>query len=257
MRATSLPSGLKILVGVVLALLSVGASAPPPDAHEIVRRSDQALRGKTLQGSAQMTVKTQDWERTLDMDFWSVNPDKTFIRITAPTKEAGTATLRVESNMWNYIPKVERVIKIPPSLMLQPWMGSDFSNDDLVKESSLVKDYTHTIEGEVVEGGVACYRVVALPKPDAPVVWGRLVVTIGKSDYLPRKQEFYSEKGTLQKVLTYSDIQSVDGRAYPLLWKMVSVTKAGHETLLRYRDLRFDRSLDDAIFTQRNLRQRF
>ena len=202
-----------------------------------------------------MTVRTPDWERTLEMDYWTVNPDKSFILITSPAKEAGTSTLRLKSNMWNYLPKVERVIKIPPSLMLQPWMGSDFTNDDLVKESSLVNDYTHKIVGEVVEGGDACYQVLATPKPDAPVVWGKLVLAIRKSDSLPRKEEFYDEKGKLRKVLTYEDIRNAGGRNYPMRWKMVSVTKPGHETVLVYSDLKFDQRIPNRIFTQRNMKR--
>jgi outer membrane lipoprotein-sorting protein len=247
---------LPFLVLALTLTCSIGR-AQKLDPHELVRRSDQALRGKSLEGKASMTVRTPDWERTLQMDFWMVNPDRTFIRITAPAKEAGTATLRIGTNMWNYLPTVERVIKIPPSLMLQPWMGSDFTNDDLVKESSLVNDYTHRIEGEVREGGDACYRVVATPKPDAPVVWGKQVLAIRKSDYLPRKQEFYDEKGQLRKVLTYGDIRMVDGRNYPLRWTMVSVSKPGHETVLVYSDLRFDRRIPARIFSRENLKREF
>lgn len=241
----------------VLAPIAPGAYAAPPDAHELVVKTDQALRGKTQQGKASMTVRTPDWERTLEMEYWSVNPDKSFIRITAPAKEEGIATLRIESSMWNYLPKVERVIKIPPSLMLQPWMGSDFTNDDLVKESSLVHDYTHEIVGEVEEGGDACYRVLATPKPDAPVVWGKLMLVIRKSDALPRKEEFYDEKGKLNKVLSYEDIRDAGGRNYPMRWKMVSVTKPGHETVLEYSDLQFDHRIPERIFTQENMKRPF
>ncbi len=127
--------------------------AATPDALEIVTRCDQALKGKSQIGKASMTVRRPEWERTLEMDYWSVNPDKAFILITAPAKEEGTATLRIGSNMWLYMPHVERTIKVPPSLMLQPWMGSDFTNDDLVRESSLVHDYTHKITGEATVAG--------------------------------------------------------------------------------------------------------
>ena len=249
-------SCLLVALAALLLISSLGYGEQP-DAHELVAKTDLALRGKTQQGKASMTVRTPDWERTLEMDYWSVNPDKSFILITAPAKEAGTSTLRIESNMWNYLPKVERVIKIPPSLMLQPWMGSDFTNDDLVKESSLVNDYTHNIVAEVVEGGDACYQVLATPKPDAPVVWGKLVLAIRKSDYLPRKEEFYDEKGKLRKVLTYEDIRRAGGRNYPMRWKMVSVTKPGHETVLVYSDLKFDLRIPDRVFTQRNMKRPF
>ncbi len=183
----------------VLLLCGAAARAAEPDALTVARKCDAALKGKSQHGTASMTVRTPEWQRTLVMTFWYDYPEKTFIRITAPAKDAGTGTLRLGSSMWTYLPMVERVIKIPPSLMLQSWMGSDFTNDDLVKESSLPIDYTHRIEGETVEDGDPCYRLVATPKPDAAVVWGKLVLLIRKSDFLPRREEYYDEHGALIK----------------------------------------------------------
>jgi outer membrane lipoprotein-sorting protein len=239
-----------------LAVLVGGAAGPaPPDATEIARRSDEALKGQTQQATVSMTVKTPDWQRTLELESWYANPDRMFIRVTGPAKEAGTGTLRIGTNMWNYLPQVERVIKIPPSLMLQSWMGSDFTNDDLVKESSLVEDYTHEIAGEAIEGGDDCYRLVATPKPDAPVVWGKLVLWIRKADYLPRKEEYYGERGDLRKVLAFDDVRRAGDRDYPMTWTMTSVTKPGHETTLVYDHLEFDRPIPDRVFTQQNLKR--
>ena len=141
--------------------------------------------------------------------------------------------------------------------MLQSWMGSDFTNDDLVREGSLEKDYEHRIDGETTQDGDPCYRIVSTPRPKAPVVWGHLVLFVRKHDSLPRREEYYDEKGILQKVLTFEDIRRVDGRLYPLRWEMVSVTKAGHETLLVYSNLRFDRPIAASVFTQENLQQPF
>ena len=191
------------------------------------------------------------------MESWYANPDRTFIRITAPAKEAGTATLRLGQNMWNYLPQVERVIKIPPSLMLQPWMGSDFSNDDLVKESSLVTDYTHEVTGEETVGGDRCYRLVATPTPDAPVVWSRLVLWIRVSDYVPRREEYYGENGDLRKVLSFDEVARAGDRPYPMRWTMTSITKPGHETVLAFHAIEFDRPIPDRIFTQQNLKRTF
>jgi outer membrane lipoprotein-sorting protein len=248
-----------VVAGLCL-LLTISAPillAQQPNADEIVRRGEYAVRGKTQVGNVAMTVKTPDWQRTLEMRYWTVNPDKTFIRVIAPAKEAGTATLRLGTNMWNYLPSVERTIKIPPSLMLESWMGSDFTNDDLVRESSLVKDYDHHIDGEMVEDGDACYRIIATAKPDAPVVWDRIVLYVRKSDAIPRREEYYDEKGRLQKMLTFEDIRETSGRLYPMRWKMVSVSKPGHETLLQISKLTLDRPIPDSVFTQENLRQPF
>jgi hypothetical protein len=244
------------VLAVLLATVPAWAQQKP-DAHKLIQKTDRALRGKTQRGKASMTVRTPDWTRTLEMEYWSVNPDKTFILITAPAKEEGTSTLRLVTNMWNYLPQVERVIKIPPSLMLQSWMGSDFTNDDLVKESSLVNDYTHEIVGETTEEGDACWRVVAHPKPDAAVVWGKLVLLVRKSDALPRKEEYYDEKGKLQKSLSFGDFRRLSDRIYPMRWSMVSVTKPGHETTLVYHSLEFDRSIPSRVFTQQNMKRQF
>jgi outer membrane lipoprotein-sorting protein len=249
----------RALAVAALVLFAAGAAAwaDEPEALSIARKCDAALKGKTQHGGASMTVRTPEWQRTLEMTFWYDYPDKTFIRITAPAKDAGTGTLRLGSNMWTYLPSVERVIKIPPSLMLQAWMGSDFTNDDLVKESSLVTDYTHRIEGETTEDGDPCYRLIATPKPNAAVVWGKLIVLVRKADYLPRREEFYNEQGKLEKTLYFGDIRRVGSRNYPMRWRMVSHNKPGHETTLVFSRLEFDRPVPANVFTRQNLERRF
>ncbi len=159
--------------------------------------------------------------------------------------------------MWTYLPSVERVIKIPPSLMLQSWMGSDFTNDDLVKESSLPTDYVHRIDAETTEDGDACYRLVATPKPNAPVVWGKLVLLIRKSDFLPRREEFYDDGGALVKTLYFDQIRKIGSRSYPMHWRMVSHNKPGHETTLTFSSLEFDKAVSADIFTHQNLKRHF
>ena len=231
------------------------ASVPLPDPTTLARRADQALRGRTQHARLSMTVITPDWQRTLEVESWYVSPGRTFIRITAPAKEAGTATLRLGSDMWNYLPQVERAIKLPPSLMLEPWMGSDFSNDDLVKESSLVDDYTHRIDGEQEVAGDSCYKLVATPKPGAPVVWGRLVVWVRTSDAVPRKEEYYDERGTLRKTLAFDEVRDVGDRPYPMRWTMTSVAKPGHQSVLAFHSIVFDGPIPDRIFTQQNLKR--
>jgi outer membrane lipoprotein-sorting protein len=246
---------MKIPLLVLLAATAIAADNP--EALAIAKKCDAALKGKSQYGHATMTVHRPEWQRSLDMTFWYRYPNDTFIRITAPAKEAGSGTLRLGTNMWMYLPSVERVIKIPPSLMLQAWMGSDFTNDDLVKESSLVDDYTHRITGETVEDGDACYRLEATPKPSAAVVWGKLVLLIRKSDYLPRREQFYDDRGVLQKDLSFGEIRRAGDRNFPMRWRMVTVTKPGHETILEYSQLEFDRPIRADIFTRQNLERRF
>jgi len=250
MRRRDFPA---LLIGGALSTRSVLAQ---PDPLELAKKTDLALKGQTQIGKIAMTVRRPEWERTLEMDYWSVNPDKSFILITAPAKERGTGTLRIDTNMWLYMPRAERTIKIPPSLMLQPWMGSDFTNDDLVRESSFVHDYTHSIAGEAAEAGENCWTVVAVPKPDAPVVWGKLVLAVRKSDALPVREEYWDERGDLRKVMLFTDIRRVGDRDYPMEWRMTPVDKPGHETVLVYRELQFDRNIPSRVFTEQNLKRR-
>src|SRR5574338_712605 len=164
------------VIGRALALLAIASPvvcaipAQEPSGRDVVDRAEKALWGKTLQARLTMTVTTPRWQRTLELQSWMERPRRSFIRILAPAKEAGIGSLRIGAEMWNYLPAVERTIKIPSSMMLQPWMGSDFTNDDLVKESSLVDDYTHRLVS-VDTTGVPVYVIEAIPKPDAAVVW--------------------------------------------------------------------------------------
>lgn len=160
-----------------------------------------------------------------------------------------TASAKIGFEMWNYLPRVEKVIKVPPSMMMQAWMGSDFTNDDLVKESSIVEDYDHRMTGEVKVDGVDAYKVEATPKPDAPVVWDKILYWIRKRDYVPLMQEFYSEKGELIRVMTFSDIREMGGRVIPTFWRMRPVKKEGRETTLRIIEVEYNRPIGDEIFT--------
>ncbi len=245
------------LLAFAFALLALpGIARQDPSARDVVDRAEKALWGTTLQSELTMTVTTPRWERTLEFQAWIDRPRRSFIRILAPSKEAGIGSLRIGGEMWNYLPTVERTIKIPPSMMMQPWMGSDFTNDDLVKESSLVDDYTHRILATDTVAGVPVYVVEARPKPDAAVVWGRIVFRVRKADFLPAREEFYDERGTLIRVMTFSDVRALGGRAVPTRWEMRPVAKPGNVTTVVMRSATYDTPLPADIFTLRNLTKR-
>ena len=243
-----------LLVGTV-ALPSVG-TAQELDARTVVDRAESALWGKTLQSELTMTVTTPRWTRTLELAAWIDRPRRSFIRILAPAKEAGIGSLRIGSEMWNYLPNVERTIKIPPSMMLQPWMGSDFTNDDLVKESSRIDDYTHRILGVDTAANAYAYVVESVPRPDAPVVWGRIVMRVRRGDFLPVSEEFYDERGTLIRVMTFSNVRAIGGRTIPTKWEMRSVAKSGNVTTIVMKRATYDAPIAADVFTQRNLAKR-
>lgn len=235
--------------------LTAMAHAQEPDGRTILDRVERLLWGSTVQGEYEMIITTPRWQRTLGMRVWMERPRRSFIRILSPAKDAGIGSLRIGSEMWNYLPNVERVIKIPPSMMLQPWMGSDFTNDDLVKESSILDDYTHQVTGTTTVDGQEAYLVEARPKPEAAVVWGLVLYLVRKRDFMPLKQEFFSERGDLVRVLSFSEVRSVGGRTMPTRWEMRPVGKPGKVTTVLLKDAVFDRPVDEAIFTQRNLQK--
>ncbi len=224
-----------------------------PTAEELISGMENLMWGKTTHSNFNMTIKTQYWERKLELEAWLDRPQKTLIRIHAPKKEKGVGSLRIGGEMWNYIPKIDRTLKIPPSMMLQPWMGSDFSNDDLVKESSMVNDYRHEIANSFIEEGKTIFRVISIPKLDAPVVWGKLEFLI-YSDFIPLEQTFFDDSGKVVKVMKYSDIREIGGRTIPVRWRMLPADKPNQFTEIVVNDIDFDKPLNEALFSLRTLR---
>ncbi|TAK48844.1 MAG: outer membrane lipoprotein-sorting protein [Betaproteobacteria bacterium] len=249
--------GLGWLAALAFALAQAAtlARAQEPGGREIVERVEILLWGKTVQGEYEMSVTTPRWQRTLSLRAWMERPRRSFIRILAPAKEAGIASLRIGPEMWNYLPNVERTIKIPPSMMLQPWMGSDFTNDDLVKQSSIIDDYTHRVVREEAVAGAPAYVLELVPKPDAAVVWGKIFYWVRKNDFMPLRQEFYDERGGLVRVMAFSDVRSVGGRIMPTKWEMRPAGKPRNVTTVTIKSAIYDRPIDPEIFTQRNLQK--
>jgi len=223
------------------------------DVNAIVQKKDDLLRGQSSQGRYEILVETPRWKRTIRLRAWSQGADKSFLEITYPKKDRGVTFLRIKTDMWQYVPKIEKVIKIPPSMMLQSWMGTDFTNDDLVKESSILDDYTHKLLAE----DESSYTIESLPKPQAAVVWGKIIQTIDKKHYVPLRDEFYDEDGLLVKRLIYSHIVELPDRYYPTTWTMEPLTeeREGHKTTINLTGLQFNQPLADDIFTMRALKK--
>jgi outer membrane lipoprotein-sorting protein len=237
----------------LLTFTSVGAyAAGTPHPTELVDKAEMTLWGTTLYSDFEMTINTTSWSRKLLLKVWMDRPGKSFLRVVGPAKDKGISSLRLKSEMWNYIPAIERTIKIPPSLMLQPWLGSDFTNDDLVKESSIVNDYTHKLLGDTKVDGRNAYRVEALPKPGAAVVWGKIIYTV-RDDYVPLKLEFFDERGNQIRTLTYTDIRELGGRIVPTRWEMKPANEPGKQTTIVLKTAKYDSEMDQSIFSLRNL----
>ena len=243
-----------LILVLALAIAPPGAAQEPP-AREILDRVESLLWGKTVEGEYEMTITTARWQRTLVMRAWMERPKRSFIRILAPAKEKGIGSLRLGAEMWNYLPNVERTIKIPPSMMLQPWMGSDFTNDDLVKSSSIVDDYTQRILREETVASRPAWVLELIPRPDAAVVWGKIIYWVLKGDFIPLKEEFYDERGALVRVMSFSDVRPMGGRTIPTRWEIRPSDKPGNSTTIVIRSAIYDRGIDPDTFTQRNLQK--
>ena len=202
-----------------------------------------------------MTVTTAHWTRTLTLEFWNEGTERTLIRILAPQKEKGTATLRVGDDLWNFLPKVKRTIKLPSSMLQASWMGSHFTNDDLVKESRMTRDYTFEVTFDGTRDGEAILEITCTPRPEAAVVWGRVVVRVRTADTLPLAVLFFDEHMALARTLTYSDIRTLGGRELPTHMVIVPTDKPQESTRVVYEDIRFDEPIPDGTFSLRSLEQ--
>lgn len=242
----------------LLLLAAASARAADVDVKELVDRANKALRGDSSHGKLSMTIQTPEWSRTLEIEGWNKERTYAFIVIRAPAKEKGETTLRRVNEMWLWMPKVERVIKIPPTMMHSAWQGSDFTYEDIVKADSIVKDYTHKLLSTKRETERTVYHIEALPKPDAPVVWGKVITDVALYDsdqaVVPLLEEDYSERGELIRTITLSDVKMLGGRRVPARLECVP-SKKGQKTILQYKDLQFDVPLADDFFSYQRLQK--
>jgi outer membrane lipoprotein-sorting protein len=244
-----------LFIGLLLIWLD-GSAAAELTARALIRKSQDLLRSQSNVGRYRMQISRPDWQRTILLRSWDERAGKRFfIRILAPRKDKDTTFLKVGGNMWMYLPKLERDIKIPPSMMLSSWMGSDFTNDDLVKMSSVVDDYTHRIIGRQGSGDKEVFTIESLPKPEAAVVWGRLVHRL-TAEGLPLEQEFYDEHGKLVRRLVFEDVKLLGGRRLPTRWIMQPLVKPGRRTIMEIERIEFDVDIPPTVFKRANLSRR-
>jgi len=244
---------------VVLVLAAAAALAAAPahsqqTAREIVDQVDRLLRGRSSRGTVEMEIVTRHWKRTILARIWSLGTEYSLIRILSRRKDAGMATLKAGDEIWNYLPRVDRTIKLPPSLMGASWMGSHFTNDDLVKESRIIEDYDIEIAYEGPRDGVEVWDFVLTPKPEAAVVWGRIEERVRKADLMPLWARYYDDRGELARTITFSDFRVMGGRLVPARMDVVPADKPDERTTIRYRELEFDVPLSADFFSLRRLR---
>lgn len=225
------------------------------DAKQIIEKADERLRGESLVSTMTMTIVRPQWSRSLTMKTWEKGDRYSLILITAPPRDDGTAFLKRGNEIWQWLPSIQRTIKIPNSMMNQSWMGSDFTNDDLVREASVVEDYTHKLLTDTTIDGKEAYRIEMIPKPQAPVVWDKVIVWVTKDDFNFRKEFFYGEDGELVNIMNLNNVKEMDGKLIPTTWEMVPANKKGQKTVMEIQSIDFDVQINDSFFSQQNMRR--
>jgi outer membrane lipoprotein-sorting protein len=233
-----------LLSAALLLPISV-ATAGQLDLRQLIRAVEEQYTGVSSITEVEMRVKTGHWERQLRMRSWSLGRERFLVRILAPAKEQGVATLKVENEVWNYLPKVDRVIRIPPSMMGGAWMGSHITNDDLVKANHIDEDYEFTLLAEDADS----WTIEGLPRPEAPVVWGKLVYRVQKLPLVPLQVDYYAEDGALVRRILFDEVQTVSGRTIPLRMRVQPLEKPAELTVLHYRQVQFDVGLKAEFFS--------
>jgi outer membrane lipoprotein-sorting protein len=233
----------------LLLLLSLGLLAITAD--EIIKKVEHNLQSESGYAEITMVVTTARGERTMKMQSWNRGNEKSFIKVLYPLKDRGITFLKIETTMWQYVPKIEKTIKIPSSMMMQSWMGSDFTNDDMAKESSIVKDYYANVSAEDEQK----YFLILLPKEDSAVVWGKIVMEVKKKNFVPLSAVYYDEDDVAQRILTYSEVKVFGSHHLPTVMTLVPLTKQGNKTVVIMDAVQFDIAIDEERFSKSALKR--
>lgn len=241
---------------VLLLLWASAASGERPVIDQLVSHLDRLYRSDDSYSEMTMTVETPNWTRTLEMKAWSKGTGKTFIRILSPAREAGMSTLRIDDQMWNYLPNTNSTVRVPPSMMSGSWMGSDITNNDIVREITYAEDYTWSyLPDSAVSGGTdedALYLEL-VPRQSTAVTWSSIVVAVSEDGLLPVWERYYDGRGDLIRTIYFSEVEELGGRTIPTVMEVVPADEEGHRTRIEWTAARFDQGVDDDVFTLRNL----
>jgi outer membrane lipoprotein-sorting protein len=226
------------------------------EATDIIRRADERWNGeKSSESYMTMTIVRPTWERTVEFKNWTMGSDYAMTLIMAPAKEKGQAFLKRGTEMWNWMPSISRMIKLPPSMMADGWMGSDYTNDDILKESSIVKDFEHKLLGTETIEGSECWKIELVPHEEAAVVWGKIIKWISRDEYNQMKSEYYDEDEYLMKTEFSFDVKVMDGRHIPTRIEIIPADKKNQKTIIVLNNMKFNIPIEESFFSQQNMRQ--
>jgi outer membrane lipoprotein-sorting protein len=244
------------IIKLILAvqLISISIFSQQPTAKEIVKKAYDLTQGLTNESYMRMSIVRPTWQRTIAFHSWAKGRDLSLVIVTDPAKEKGQTFLKRKNEIWNWVPTIQRMIKLPPSMMSQGWMGSDFTNDDLLKAASIVEDYDHTMLGTELCNEMDCYKIKLVPKPNAAIVWGSLIKWISKKGYLQMKTEFYDEDKQLVKTESASNVKNMGDRDIPTHFEIIPFDKPGNKTIVDLDKVTFNKPMEDEFFSQQNMK---
>lgn len=224
-------------------------------AREIIKKTDDKFNGEMSGYSVMsMTIVRPTWQRTIEFKSWALDNDYALTLITAPAREKGQTFMKRGSEMWSWNPAINRLIKLPPSMMSQGWMGSDYTNDDILRESSVVDDYTHTIEGEEEIDGRQCWKIKLTAREDAEVLWGSQIWWVDRNEFITLKAELYDEDGYLVRTERGTDLKTMDGRFIPTTLELEQADKEGNKTIVKILEIKFNITIKESFFSQQNMK---
>lgn len=241
-----------ILLPAILCIVSISFSQ---SATDIVKRADDKMRGEKSSYSVMSMEIVRSWSRTIEFKSWSKGTEYSLVYIMSPAQEKGQTFLKRDREMWNWNPQISRMIKLPTSMLSQGWMGSDFTNDDLLNQRSIVVDYTHEFDGEETVSGELCHKIILTPKPEAPVVWGKIIMWISKNHDISIKIEYYDEDDYLVKTELGKELKNMDGRYIPSVFELIPADEEGHKTIVTTKEMKFNVPIEDSFFSQQNMKR--
>ena len=247
------PGALAFSAIILLARPSVATEPALPSVRQVVDRLNDLFRVDSSEADLTMKVVTDRYRRELTLHSWTRGKDEALIVVRAPAREAGAATLRSKEGLWIYAPRADRLVRLPSALLSESWMGSHFTNEDLIRETDFARDYDTTLAWKE-ECSKRVLQATLVPKPKTPIVWSRVVYLLDPADFLPLRADFY-DQNRISRTLAFSDPHMVSGRRVPFILQMVPTDKPGEQTHLEYRRLQFGVAVDPSLFTQRGLRQ--
>ncbi len=239
---------------ILIAGMLMMSPAMAENPRDIIRQMEDNMRGDASYTEMTMEVVRPRYTREVSMRSWSLGDDFSLLYVTAPARDEGTSFLKRGNEIWNYVPNIDRTVKMPPSMMSQSWMGSDFTNDDLVRGVSTVDDYTHKLLRTEDMDGYTCYVIEMTPKPEAPVVFEHVIYWVSQKHYLPVKVENYDEFGDLVSTMHFREFREMGGRLMPTIFEMIPHDRSGHKTIMTTHKADFNVSLQEGFFSQQNMR---